>query len=189
MKCPCSLLSPCHFCFSISLKHEPSRCSVDSRYLKNVSNFQKFYAYILVSIGVHLTEALFRPPFLLPSPNNFNKIENGRTEIEYPPDSEDTMHLSHPWFSDSSEEIDDDLLNPPDKKSQTLCRVRKIRKSHYEDGFEFHPKQYNEYECVPYEGDLTEGSVHNLVSSSWETTHGGFVHLSDDDVIVTESQC
>ncbi|VEN63163.1 unnamed protein product [Callosobruchus maculatus] len=126
----------------------------------NMAGMLKFHAYILASIGLHLTEALFRPP-LLPA-NEFNRNENDIEEIEYLPNPETPMTLGDPWYSDSFEEIDADLFSPPSKKSQTLCRVRKIQKSHYEDGYEFHPKQYNEYECVPYEGDLTESSVHNL---------------------------
>ncbi|KAJ8958883.1 hypothetical protein NQ318_019651 [Aromia moschata] len=36
------------------------------------------------------------------------------------------------------------------KKSQTWCRVRKIPRQLVENGYEFFPKSYTEYECVPH---------------------------------------
>ncbi|KAG5883371.1 hypothetical protein JTB14_009069 [Gonioctena quinquepunctata] len=56
----------------------------------------------------------------------------------------------------------DGLLESRIKKSQTTCRVKKIQRTHSEDGAEFFPKQYNEYECVPFDGDILDGNAHNI---------------------------
>ncbi|CAH2012821.1 unnamed protein product [Acanthoscelides obtectus] len=121
------------------------------------------HSCILAFTGLHLTEALFGPPFYPPSfSKDFNTGENERERTGYFSNLEHSVSLGEPWFLDPPAESGSNIFSPPEKKSQTLCRVKKIQRAHYEDGYEFHPKQYNEYECVPYEGDLTESSVHNL---------------------------
>ncbi|KAJ8980059.1 hypothetical protein NQ317_012899 [Molorchus minor] len=36
------------------------------------------------------------------------------------------------------------------KKSQTWCKIQKVSRAHFENGYEFFPKSYTEYDCVPH---------------------------------------
>ncbi|XP_056648067.1 uncharacterized protein LOC130452690 [Diorhabda sublineata] len=56
--------------------------------------------------------------------------------------------------------IDTEEKEPTDlrsKKSPVLCTVRKVLRTHPQDGYEYHPRHYHEYECVPAQQELENG--------------------------------
>ncbi|XP_050513806.1 uncharacterized protein LOC114341672 isoform X2 [Diabrotica virgifera virgifera] len=42
-----------------------------------------------------------------------------------------------------------EVLDTREKKSPAVCTVKKVLRTHPQDGYEYHPKHYHEYECVP----------------------------------------
>ncbi|XP_018574710.1 uncharacterized protein LOC108913624 isoform X2 [Anoplophora glabripennis] len=51
-----------------------------------------------------------------------------------------------------------------DKKSQIWCKVKKVIKHHHEPGYEFFPKSYSEYDCLPH--THADGFSENSIFSS-----------------------
>ncbi|XP_074029964.1 uncharacterized protein [Leptinotarsa decemlineata] len=111
---------------------------------------------LVVFFFVYATKAVYHgEPTRIEKDDNWN---NSGAEINYLAMlSTDDIFDGQKIFQDG-----EGFLESRNKKSQTRCRVKKIQKTHEEIGAEFFPKQYNEYECVPFDGDLLDGNAHNL---------------------------
>ncbi|XP_072396588.1 uncharacterized protein [Diabrotica undecimpunctata] len=61
----------------------------------------------------------------------------------------ETLNENVNYENENYELNGNEVLDTREKKSPAVCTVKKVLRTHPQDGYEYHPKHYHEYECVP----------------------------------------